>query len=103
MRLQDTISLPSSLFYWQQKPDFIVLIHSFYIFIFSNVLYIIIFYFILKYIDTSIRKFEWSYSKIKKKRRIETLIASSKNETMNRFIKVDKKNDLKNVGGLTIS
>jgi len=72
LRLQDITSLLSNLLPWQPKPSFIVLIHSFYILIFSNILYIVIFYF----------------RNPKKKTRIEALIASQK-EAMNKFIKID--------------
>jgi len=43
----------------------------------------------------STRKFELGYSEIQKKRRIQALIASQKG-VMNKFIKIDKKNELEN-------
>jgi len=43
----------------------------------------------------STTKFELDYSKIQKKRRIETLIVLQK-ETINKFIKIYKKNRLEN-------
>jgi len=43
----------------------------------------------------STRKFELDYSKIHKKRRIKILITSQKGAT-DKFIKIDKKNELEN-------
>jgi len=48
LRLQDTTSLLSSSLSLQPKLGFIILIHSLYIFIFSSILYIIIFLFHIK-------------------------------------------------------
>ena len=42
------------------------------------------------------------YSKIQKKRKFEDLIASRK-QTINKFIKINKKNKLENTGGSIIS
>jgi len=47
----------------------------------------------------STRKFESGYSKIQKKRRIEALVASQQG-AMNKVIKIDKKNELKNINCL---
>jgi len=43
----------------------------------------------------STRKYESGYSKLQKKRRVEALIASQKG-TMDKFIKIDEKNELEN-------
>jgi len=48
------------------------------------------------------RKFESSYSKIQKKRRIKTLNASQKG-AMNKFIKIDKKNELENTSECSLN
>jgi len=45
------------------------------------------------------RKFESGYSEILKIRRIEALIVSQ-NGAMNKFIKIDKKNELESRGGV---
>jgi len=50
----------------------------------------------------STRKFELGYSEIQKKRRIQALIASQKG-VMNKFIKIDKKNELENKGGCSLN
>ena len=50
----------------------------------------------------SIGKFESSYSKIQKKRRIEVLIVSHKG-AMKKFIKIDKKNELENTSGCSLN
>jgi len=47
----------------------------------------------------SSRKFESGYSKIQKKRWIEALVASQQG-AMNKVIKIDKKNELKNINCL---
>jgi len=52
--------------------------------------------------NVSTKKFELDYSKIQKKRRIEALIASQKG-AMNKFIKIDKKNELENIGGCSLN
>ena len=50
----------------------------------------------------STRKYELGYSKLQKKRRVETLIASQKG-VMDKFIKIDKKNELENIGGCSLN
>ena len=50
----------------------------------------------------STRKYESGYSKLQKKRRVEALIASQKG-AMDKFIKIDEKNELENTGGCSLS
>jgi len=50
----------------------------------------------------STRKFELVYLKIHKKRRIEALIAWQKG-ILNKFIKIDKKNELENTGECSLN
>jgi len=46
--------------------------------------------------------FESSYSKIQKKRKVETLIESQKG-TMNKFIKMNKMDELENISGCSLN
>jgi len=50
----------------------------------------------------STRKFESSYPKIQKKRKVGFLIAQQKGTT-NKFIKIDKKNELENASGYSLN
>ncbi|KAL2605097.1 hypothetical protein AAZX31_09G122000 [Glycine max] len=50
----------------------------------------------------STRKYESGYSKIQKKRRVKALIASQKG-AMDKFIKMDEKNELENIGGYSLN
>jgi len=50
----------------------------------------------------STRKYELGYSKLQKNRRVEALIASQKG-VMDKFIKIDEKNELENTGGCSLS
>ena len=50
----------------------------------------------------STRKYESGYSKLQKKRRVEALIASQK-RAMDKFIKIDDKNELENIGGWSLN
>jgi len=43
------------------------------------------------------RKFESGYSKLQKKRRVELFVESQKG-AMDKFIKINKKNELENIG-----
>ena len=50
----------------------------------------------------STRKYESGYSKLQEKRRVEALIASQKG-AMDKFIKIDEKNELENTGGCSLN
>ena len=50
----------------------------------------------------STRKYESDYSKLQKKRRVEALIESQKG-AMDKFIKIDEKNELENIGGCSLN
>ena len=50
----------------------------------------------------STRKYELGYSKLQKNRRVEALIASQKG-VMDKFIKIDEKNELENTGGCSLN